>query len=382
VKKSFILFGGWDIKLKKSDIYKHELLLLSMFIYPVLLTGLIFLMSLIIWKAFLFFIVSDNSTLTMYIYKFRLLLNVDLIKNIFAISIFLFSFHMVSKNKIIYFLEISNQVKDMSNGNFKARIPVNPKLSLGGFAKNINTIMSKFNDAILEERKSEQTKRDLITNISHDLRTPLTSIIGYLELVDSDKYKDELTLRHYTNIAYLKSKRLKFLIDDLFELTTLNNYGLKLSKENINLIELLNQITLENRLNFRKANMECRLYFPDEKIFIFGDVNKLVRAFENLLTNCIKHSKSSPFIDIYVHKNVDKVILKFINYGEPIPAIDIPFIFERFYRVEKSRSEESGGSGLGLAIAKNIIELHDGNITVESSIQETSFNITFPISST
>ena len=368
--------------MKKSDIYKHELLLLSMFIYPVLLTGLIFLMALIIWKAFLFFIVSDNSTLTMYIYKFRLLLNVDLIKNIFAIFIFLFSFHMVSKNKIIYFLEISNQVKDMSNGNFNTRIAVNPKLSLGGFAKNINTIMTKFNDAILEERKSEQTKRDLITNISHDLRTPLTSIIGYLELVDSDKYKDELTLRHYTNIAYLKSKRLKFLIDDLFELTTLNNYGLKLSKENINLIELLNQITLENRLNFRKANMECRLYFPDEKIFIFGDVNKLVRAFENLITNCIKHSKSSPFIDIYVHKDLDKVILKFINYGEPIPAIDIPFIFERFYRVEKSRSEESGGSGLGLAIAKNIIELHEGNITVESSIEETSFIITFPISST
>lgn len=267
----------------------------------------------------------------------------------------------------------------MSNGNFKTRIPINPKNSLGNLAKNINNIMNRFNDAILEERKSEQTKRDLITNISHDLRTPLTSIIGYLELVDTDKYKDELTLRHYINIAYLKSKRLKILIDDLFELTTLNNYGLKLSKENINLIELLNQVTLENRLNFRKANMECRLYFPDEKIFILGDVSKLVRAFENLITNCIKHSKSSPFIDIYVHKDFDKVILKLVNYGEPIPAIDIPFIFERFYRVEKSRSEESGGSGLGLAIAKNIIELHDGNISVESSIEETSFNITFPI---
>lgn len=286
--------------------------------------------------------------------------------------------HLIFRKKIALFLQINNTVKAAANGNFQSRIQSVSEDALGSFSQNINEIMDKFNLVLENQKKAEQTKINLITSISHDLRTPLTSILGYLKLIDNDEYDNEITLRSYASIALNKTKRLNLLIDNLFELTTLNDYGIKLSKNKVNVVELIRQLIIEHKVNFKKANIECRFSISDEHLYVLGDNIKLARAFENLIFNCIKYSKTSKFMDIALNKNASKITLEFTNYGKPIPSKDLPYIFQRFYRVDKSRSSETGGSGLGLAITKNIVELHDGKISVESNTSKTTFKIELP----
>lgn len=286
--------------------------------------------------------------------------------------------HLIFRKNIALFLEIDNTVKAAANGNFQTRIQSGGEDVLGSFSQNINEVMDKFNLALEKQKKAEQTKINLITSISHDLRTPLTSILGYLKLIDNDEYDDEITLRSYASIALNKTKGLKLLIDNLFELTTLDDYRTKLSNKKVNVAEVIKQLTIEHQVNFKKANIECRLSILDKQLYVLGDTIKLARAFENLIFNCIKYSKTSKFMDITLNKNTSKVTLEFTNYGEPIPSKDIPYIFQRFYRVDKSRSSETGGSGLGLAITKNIVELHNGKISVESNASKTTFKIELP----
>ena len=348
-----------------------EFKVLALFICTIILTFITITIYGFIEKAIQYILGVNNAPLIFSIISIKR-------NNLLYILIYIVCFHLIFSKKIKDFLEIFNKVKEMSSGNFKVRIPINSENELGMLANNINDIMDKFNCALIQEKRSEETKMDLITNVSHDLRTPLTSILGYLQLIDNDEYKDEFVFRSYANIAFTKTKKLKILIDDLFELTTLNNYGMKISKDKINIVELINQLVIEHKLNFRKANIECRLNFTEERVQIFGDSSKLVRAFENLILNCIKYSKSSKFMDIVVCKQENEVILKFINYGERISNVDLPYIFQRYYRIEKCSGKEIEGSGLGLAITKNIIELHDGKIDVESSVDRTIFKIRLP----
>lgn len=368
------------MKVKKLDIYKMELKIifpLAIAIVLTIITGnLIGNIKDIIEK------ILDLYNINLHLSRIRYILSP--IIGLFgsgSIEFFLLLivyFHFIFRKKVISFLELDRSVKAMANGDFKIRVQNNSEDDLGKLAQNVNKVMDKFNSALEEQKEAEQTKINLITSISHDLRTPLTSILGYLKLADNDEYENEFTLRSYVNIALNKTKRLKVLIDDLFELTTLNNYGIKISKDKVNIAELIKQLAVEHRINFENANIECRLNILDEKFYVLGDVNKLVRAFENLIFNCIKYSKSSKFMDISLNKIDSKAILEFTNYGEPIPPMDIPYIFQRFYRVDKSRSSETGGSGLGLAIAKNIVELHDGRISVESNFSKTTFKIELP----
>ena len=271
-------------------------------------------------------------------------------------SIYILITYKKSKNIV----SLVESVEIMANGNLEHVIDVNDSGNIKKLADNINNIVS-------------------ITNVSHDLRTPLTSIIGYLSLIEDDKYKDEVQLRYYTSIAYEKSNTLKILIDDLFDLTKMQNNTMKLNKVKINLIELIGQIVSQFEYQFKEAHMEGRLNFSEDKCIIEADPIKLVRAFENLITNAMKYGKDGYYIDIVTEKKGEMAIVKVINYGEPIPILDLPHIFDRFYRVEKSRNRNDGGSGLGLAITKNIIEIHGGEISVTSDNNETVFEVKIPL---
>jgi signal transduction histidine kinase len=263
----------------------------------------------------------------------------------------------------------------MANGNINNTIDLNASGNIKKLANNINNIVTQLRNITIEERKAQQTKADLITNVSHDLRTPLTSIIGYLSIIEDDKYKDEVKLRYYTSIAYEKSKMLNVLINDLFDLTKMQNNTMTLNLTQIDLVELLGQIVSQFEYMFENENVKCRLNFSQDKLIIKADPIKLVRAFENLITNAIKYGKDGNYIDIVTKRKDNMAIVKIINYGEPIPTIDLPYIFDRLYRVEKSRNRNDGGSGLGLAITKNIIEMHDGNIYVSSDYDCTVFEV-------
>lgn len=287
---------------------------------------------------------------------------------------------ILTQRMIRYLVKITEAVQQIADGRFDRRVPVNSQDELGTLAENINRMTAQLKVSLEEERRAERTKAELITNVSHDLRTPLTSLSGYLGLIEQDRYRDEVELRHYVSIAYEKSQRLTVLVNDLFEYTRASGGGIALNRTAINLAEMLGQLAVQYRHSLQEAGLEARLQVPEEtKVIVPADGDKLVRVFENLLVNAIHYGREGKVVDIHVRTEGSAAVAEVINYGEPIPASDLPHVFDRFYRVEKSRAEHTGGSGLGLAIAKTIVELHGGAISVRSDQCRTSFEVRLPL---
>ncbi|MEC0305461.1 HAMP domain-containing protein [Paenibacillus lautus] len=286
------------------------------------------------------------------------------------------SINRMTEQLNVYLEEIRNGLREIAKGNFDTDIPVQSGSQLGEVAESINQMRRQLHQSILEERNAEKTKNDLITGVSHDLRTPLTSILGFLEVIEEDRYQDEVELRYYVNIAYEKAQNLKKLIDDLFEYTRINN-GLPLDIREIDMAQFMRQLIEEFVPALEKSGMECKLA-AEEGLVIRADGAQLVRAYENLITNAIRYGESGKRIDIAVRSDGNQVSISFTNYGDPIPERDLPFIFDRFYRVEASRSKQTGGTGLGLAITKSIVEVQGGEIRVRSDRQRTIFETRFP----
>ncbi|WP_249529838.1 sensor histidine kinase [Paenibacillus brevis] len=285
----------------------------------------------------------------------------------------------VRRHEHKYLDQLIEGVHKIEQGS-NAKIPVENVGQLGQLATDINRMLDRMRTSMEEERKAEQTKNELITNVSHDLRTPLTTITGYLGLIDQDRYRDEVELRYYINMAYEESLRLKQLVQDLFEYTRLQGKEMKLIPSRINLAELLHQISAHFGWQLQENNMECRLFMPAHPLNILADTDKLRRVYENLFTNAIRYGSAGRLIDIRGWIDGDEVVTEVINYGEAIPEADLPHLFNRFYRVEKSRAGHTGGSGIGLAIAKNIVELHGGSISADSDVYRTVFTVRLPMS--
>jgi len=226
-------------------------------------------------------------------------------------------------------------------------------------------------------RENEQKKDELIVYLAHDIKTPLTSMIGYLSLLDEIDDMPEEKRKKYIGIALDKSYRLEDLINELFDVARFNSEKIILEKEELNLNLMLEQIIDDFYpvLNEKNKKINSKL---DEKIMLYADPDKLSRVFSNLIKNAINYSKEDSDIDIDVSKTEDNVIVKVKNNGKQIPKEKLDRIFEKFYRLDSSRTSKTGGSGLGLAIAKEIVELHNGNISAESNMEETIFTIELP----
>lgn len=302
----------------------------------------------------------------------------DYIYTVIGVVVFILIYSLITYKKYKNISMLVENVEEMSNGDLDKKIDIKSKGDIGKVAYNINHIVEQLKNITVEERKAQQTKTDLITNVSHDLRTPLTSIIGYLNLIEEGKYKDEVELMYYIDIAYKKSLNLNVLINDLFELTKMQNRTVNFNKIDLNLVELIGQLVSQFEIQFRQENIKCRIDFSMEKLMIKADPIKLVRAFENLITNAMRYGKDGYYVDIKVFIEDEMAVVQVINYGEAIPIVDLPHIFDRFYRVEKSRNTVEGGSGLGLAITKNIIESHNGAIEATSDSNKTTFEVKIP----
>lgn len=287
-------------------------------------------------------------------------------------------YYLFMRKTYVGLAKIVNATNQMAAGDLDKIIEIDCKGDTKKLGDNINIISSLLKDVTIQERKAQQTKADLITNVSHDLRTPLTSIKGYLGLINGDNYRDEVQLRYYVDIAYEKSKELEVLINDLFELTKVQNNSITLDKMDIDLVELLNQIIFQFGYQFESEKIKERSFFSEDKLIISADPNKLVRAFQNLINNGIKYG-TGEFLDIYAYKKNDYAVVDVISYGNPIPAVELPYIFDKFYRVDKSRNKNDGGSGLGLAITKSIVSLHGGIITAQSDGEKTIFKVMLPL---
>ncbi|MBR6514222.1 MAG: HAMP domain-containing histidine kinase [Clostridia bacterium] len=225
---------------------------------------------------------------------------------------------------------------------------------------------------------AEQQKNDLIVYLAHDLKTPLTSVIGYLSLLEESPELPPEYRAKYAGIALEKAYRLEQLINEFFEITRLNLQSVPLQKSNINLSVLLLQLVNEFYPMSEAKGMTISCNIPSD-IKIYGDADKLARVFDNLLRNAVSYGYTNTPIDIAAIINDDCTVVRIRNHSDEIPKEKLEHIFDKFVRLDSSRHSETGGAGLGLAIAKQITELHGGNIAVTSKDCRTDFLVSFPL---
>ncbi len=290
---------------------------------------------------------------------------------------FITYFMIFTKKMSLYLKEISNGIDELSTGNFDIRIPLRNDDEFTRIAQDLNRMAVEIKAIMEEERTTENKKNELITNVAHDLRTPLTSIIGYLGLVSKKDLPQDVKEK-YVTIAYNKSIRLEKLIEDLFSYTKFEFGEVKLYKEEVDLVKMLYQLLDEFYPSFKENGLEYSFDATVPSAIVSADGDYLARAFANLIGNAIKYGADGKNVNLRLEVKDTEVIITITNFGEVIPKKDIAHIFEKFYRVEYSRNEEHGGTGLGLAIARNIFEMHGGHVKARSGLDGTVFEVVLP----
>ena len=282
-------------------------------------------------------------------------------------------YHLYQMNHIIAELHY------IAQGHLDHRIPFRLKGNQQHVISSVNALVDSAVKSMDDERKIEKSKDDLITNVSHDLRTPLTSIIGYLGLIEDKQYQSEEDILKYTHTAYEKAKQMKTLVEDLFEYTKVQQHGAPVNIMRVDLNQLLEQLTASFELEAQHRGIEISSKVVPNPLMIEADPEKLGRVFNNLVTNAFKYGNGASYIKVDARQQGNDVVVTVANDGTPIPAKALGHLFERFYRAEESRSRATGGTGLGLAIVKSIVDLHHGSVRVTSDEDETAFIVTLPL---
>ena len=298
---------------------------------------------------------------------------------ILGIIIFTVSLVLQMNSMINYIGMIKEGVDRIAQGDFQTEILVKGNDEFAIIAENLNKMMGEISELMDNEREVERSKNQLITNVAHDLRTPLTSIIGYMELLVNGNNIPEETRDKYLKVAYNKSLRLQKLIEDLFGFTKLNYGKIAMNIAKVDIVKLMAQLLEEFYPNFMENSLEYSLESTENQVMIEADGDLLARLFDNLINNAIKYGKDGKKVSVVIRKVDDIVHVAVINYGKVIPKEDIDKVFNKFYRVEQSRSANTGGTGLGLAIAKNIAMMHGGDIVVQSDLYGTIFDVTLSV---
>jgi len=260
--------------------------------------------------------------------------------------------------RISYISKIKTSVAIIAEGDLTHRAPLKYRNELRDLAEDINFMTS-------ELEKEDQKRSEFMTNISHDIRTPLTTILGYIEMIKKEKYDSKEEMNKYINIIERKGLFLKTIMEDFFQYSKLTSKDIVLNYENLELNELARQLFEDEESGFEERSLKLELELSNEPVYIYGDSDLLARAVNNLLSNSLKYSKPNTVVKIKISKEK----LNNVNYGifslsnvpkEPISEAEVDSFFERLYKKDQSRSEE--GSGLGLSIVKDIIKLHGGTI--------------------
>lgn len=274
---------------------------------------------------------------------------------------------------------VISELHYIADGHFDHRISFAVRTDLQRVIDSINSLVDSTVNSINEEKAIEQSKDELITNVSHDIRTPLTSIIGYLGLLKTGNVEPE-SQKKYINIAYTKAEQMKSLANDLLEYTTLKSSNTKLNLSALHIYSMLEQVAAGFELEGEKKGIEFEIETRPKNLTIQADPEKLVRVYNNLINNAFKYGVGATQIKLVANLiNKQEVELRVENNGAKIPAKSLKKIFERFYRVEGSRNTKTGGTGLGLSIVKSVVDLHHGCIRCESNDDWTSFIIRLPL---
>lgn len=259
--------------------------------------------------------------------------------------------------------------------------PTDEQIILSDKLKSVQDELNRARETSLHNaqvaKENEQRKNDLIVYLAHDLKTPLTSVIGYLTLLrDEQEISPELREK-YLSISLDKAERLEELINEFFEITRFNLSNIELQFSRINLTRMLEQLVFEFQPMLNEKQLHCTLTAAPD-IMLKCDVNKLQRVFDNLLRNAVFYSFEGSEISITAEQS-DTTVVRFVNHGDTIPPEKLERLFEQFFRLDPSRGTNSGGAGLGLAIAKQITELHGGSITAKSENELIEFTVTIPV---
>ncbi|CAH0344942.1 HAMP domain-containing sensor histidine kinase [Bacillus sp. CECT 9360] len=286
-----------------------------------------------------------------------------------VILFYLFLFLVVTLPVLIFFIirtgyfnTIIQNASALANGNFEPDLPVKGQSVLARLAESINTLKHGVKASEKAQAKSERLKTELITNVSHDLRTPLTSIISYTELLKSPDLADE-DRDAYVQVIDRKSKRLKVLIDDLFEASKMASGNIELAKDHVDIVQLLQQALAEYDETIQGSTLQFRVAVPEKPVYAYVDGQKLWRVFDNLIGNILKYSLEHTRVYIDLIKEQSHVVITFKNVSKYELGGNTDELFERFKRGDTSRHTD--GSGLGLAIAKSIVDLHDGSMDID-----------------
>lgn len=284
------------------------------------------------------------------------------------LSLFLNFFLLYKNNSLKNGLNrISEILSDMGGTGFGRRIHISYKnSSLEKLSAQLNSLMDKFQNILEEKQTLELSQKQLIANISHDIRTPLTSLLGYVEMLkENDGLKLE-TQKDYLNIINTKGQLLYKRIQDFFYLARLESEDTVIKLQKTNLTDIINEVLAAFYQDFAENGITPCLQLPSQAINIWGDEASIERVLCNLIENAVKYGKEGGVIGIEVREDADKVWVDIWDRGNGIPVRDLPFLFNRLYTAEVSRSEKLRGTGLGLAIAKQLVEKHKGEITVSS----------------
>ncbi len=282
---------------------------------------------------------------------------------------------MIYLNSFVrYFVEINRGIDALITENAGDVIL---SQELATTERKINSIKHTLETRKSDAQLAEQRKNDLIMYLAHDLKTPLTSVIGYLTLLrDEPQIPQELRCR-YTDIALGKAERLEELINEFFDITRFNLTTLTLDSERICLSRMLEQLASESAPILAERELEWRLEIAPD-IEVMGDADKLARAFDNLIRNAVSYSYAGTEILLFAQAEGDRAKVMIKNHGKTIAPNKLEHIFEQFYRADAARSSATGGAGLGLAITKEIVELHGGTVTAASANESTIFIVVLP----
>ena len=297
-----------------------------------------------------------------------------------AIAMIIFIYWRLKRRQRQYELShIIDELHLIAEGDFEHRISKKGYSSdMQHVIDSIHTLVDSAVEAMEEERRIEQTKDELITNVSHDIRTPLTSIIGYIGLIDAKRFTTQDELDKYVSIAYSKAKQMKVLVDDLFEYIKVRHPSTQLNIMRFDMVQLIEQLAIDFELQLKDQQMNLSVEPSRPSVIMEGDSEQIVRLMNNLMTNALKYGAKGQDIKIEILSDNQMVTVRVMNTGSELPDDPINVIFDRFYRMEQSRSPDIEGTGLGLAISKSIVDLHNGQITAKSEGDWTVFEVNLP----
>ncbi|MEK5061581.1 vancomycin resistance histidine kinase VanS [Paenibacillus sp. FSL H7-0326] len=300
--------------------------------------------------------------------------NKDLILGIFFILLLFLIFYWTLSRATHYFNEINRSMDKLVEESDEP-ITLSPELEV--VERKMNLVKDTLKKRMKDAQEAEQRKNDLVVYLAHDIKTPLTSIIGYLSLLDEAQDMPMEQKAKYVNITLEKAYRLEQLINEFFDITRFNLQKIILEQMDISLSMMLMQIADEFHPMLAEHELTVSVQV-DEQLTLHGDPDKLARVFNNIMKNAIHYSYSGTNVAVTAVKQQGAVVITFANVGETIPPHKLNTIFEKFYRLDTARSSATGGAGLGLAIAKEIVNAHGGTITASSENSHTMFIVKLP----